>query len=57
MTTSSLAGSDYLLPPLDLVVAPPLPRRVAVGRAVLGSGGPSMSQQDGQQPDPYRKGS
>jgi hypothetical protein len=57
MSTSPLAGSDYPLPPLGLVLPPPLPRRAAVGPAVSGNGGPLTSHQDGQQPDLYRKGS
>ena len=42
-----LAGSGYPLPPLDLVVPPAPPRRVAVGAAVSGNGGPPASHKDG----------
>jgi NADH-quinone oxidoreductase subunit H len=45
------AGSDYPLPPLDLVVPPAPPRRAAisaaVSAAVSANGGPPMSQEDG----------
>jgi NADH-quinone oxidoreductase subunit H len=45
------AGSDYPLPPLDLVVPPSPPRRAAVSAAVsaagLTNGGPPMNQEDG----------
>ena len=45
------AGSDYPLPPLDLVVPPAPPRRAAVGASVSGdgasNGGPPTRQEDG----------
>jgi NADH-quinone oxidoreductase subunit H len=46
------AGSDYPLPPLDLVVPPSPPRRAAVtagvsGSAVSDNGGPPTRQEDG----------
>ncbi|MGH3807603.1 MAG: complex I subunit 1/NuoH family protein, partial [Pseudonocardiaceae bacterium] len=41
------AGSDYPLPPLDLVVPPSPPRRAAVGAAVSANGGPPTRQEDG----------
>ncbi|MGH3923863.1 MAG: NADH-quinone oxidoreductase subunit NuoH [Pseudonocardiaceae bacterium] len=41
------AGSDYPLPPLDLVVPPSPPRRAAVSAAVPGNGGPPTRQEDG----------
>jgi NADH-quinone oxidoreductase subunit H len=40
------AGSDYPLPPLDLVVPPSPPRRAAVGVAASGNGGPP-TREDG----------
>ena len=44
------AGSDYPLPPLDLVVPPPPPRRAAVGAAVSGHAQPATRQEDGHGP-------
>ncbi|MGH3845274.1 MAG: NADH-quinone oxidoreductase subunit NuoH, partial [Pseudonocardiaceae bacterium] len=41
------AGSDYPLPPLDLVVPPAPPRRVAVSAAASGNGGPATRKEDG----------
>ncbi|MGH3764632.1 MAG: NADH-quinone oxidoreductase subunit NuoH [Pseudonocardiaceae bacterium] len=41
------AGSDYPLPPLDLVVPPAPPRRVAVSAATSGNGGPATRKEDG----------
>lgn len=43
------AGSDYPLPPLDLVVPapPPRPRHAAVRAAGATNGGPTTSQEDG----------
>ncbi|MDQ4009807.1 MAG: NADH-quinone oxidoreductase subunit NuoH [Actinomycetota bacterium] len=41
------AGSDYPLPPSDLVVPAPPPRRAAVTSSEVTSGGPPMTQEDG----------
>jgi NADH-quinone oxidoreductase subunit H len=41
------AGSDYPLPPLDLVVPPAPPRRAAVTAAVSPNGGSPTKQEDG----------
>jgi NADH-quinone oxidoreductase subunit H len=38
------AGSDYPLPPLDLVVPPPPPRRAAVSAAVSANSGPPTEE-------------
>jgi NADH-quinone oxidoreductase subunit H len=40
------AGSDYPLPPLDLVVPPTPARRAAVGAAVAGNADPATRQED-----------
>ena len=41
------AGSNYPLPPLDLVVPTPPPRRAAVTSSEVTSGGPPTTQEDG----------
>ncbi|MDQ3761186.1 MAG: NADH-quinone oxidoreductase subunit NuoH [Actinomycetota bacterium] len=44
------AGSNYPLPPLDLVVPPPLPRRAAVTAAGANTGAPSTTQEESHGP-------